>query len=134
MRALDDQLKLGQQRLPSFSQQQMNLFLPPSEKAASSVHANSPGQPQQHAPPPPMSSSRRYSQQTQHAHTHAPIETSVMEKSRDERGNKRINNYVLMHELGRGGFGKVRLAYHPEQNQYYVCTQHNSNYTTPRRP
>lgn len=40
-----------------------------------------------------------------------PIETSIMDKSRDEEGKKNINNYVVLQELGRGGFGKVRLVY-----------------------
>jgi hypothetical protein len=42
---------------------------------------------------------------------HVPIETTVIEKSRDEKGNKKINNYIIMQEIGRGGFGKVRLIY-----------------------
>lgn len=43
--------------------------------------------------------------------SHKPIETSMMEKSRDEKGNKNINHYVVLQELGRGGFGKVSLVY-----------------------
>lgn len=49
-----------------------------------------------------------------------PIETSVLERSRDEAGRKKMNHYVILQELGRGGFGKVRLVYHEQQQQYYV--------------
>jgi [calcium/calmodulin-dependent protein kinase] kinase len=51
---------------------------------------------------------------------HSPIETSILEVSRDEEGNKKINNYIVMRELGRGGFGKVMLVYVKERNEYFV--------------
>ena len=42
---------------------------------------------------------------------HTTIETNVLKKSVDEKGNHRINNYIVLHEIGRGGFGKVKLVY-----------------------
>lgn len=41
----------------------------------------------------------------------ATIETSVLERSKDENGKKKLNHYVILNELGRGGFGKVKLVY-----------------------
>lgn len=41
-------------------------------------------------------------------------ETSVLERTIDEAGRKRFNNYIILHELGRGGFGKVKLVYDPD--------------------
>lgn len=38
------------------------------------------------------------------------IETSYVKKDVDEEGKKKINSYTLLKELGRGGFGKVKLA------------------------
>lgn len=34
-----------------------------------------------------------------------------MNKNIDEKGNRQINNYIVLQELGRGGFGKVKLVY-----------------------
>ncbi|KAL4468337.1 hypothetical protein ABPG72_010738 [Tetrahymena utriculariae] len=37
-------------------------------------------------------------------------ETVTMKQATDEEGNKMINNYVFLDTLGRGSFGKVKLA------------------------
>jgi hypothetical protein len=50
----------------------------------------------------------------------ATIETSICERSRNEEGKRKINNYVIIRELGRGGFGKVKLGYMKEKNKYFV--------------
>ncbi|EAR97612.2 Serine/Threonine kinase domain protein (macronuclear) [Tetrahymena thermophila SB210] len=38
------------------------------------------------------------------------LETSQVKKQVDEQGYKKINQYTLLQEIGRGGFGKVKLA------------------------
>jgi len=43
------------------------------------------------------------------------LETDKIEKSFDHEGNKKINEYVIVSHIGRGGFGKVKK----------VFTQHN---------
>ncbi|CAD8118493.1 unnamed protein product [Paramecium sonneborni] len=51
---------------------------------------------------------------------HQPKETQILERSRDEAGRKKMNNFVILHELGRGAFGKVRLIYNEIDQQYYA--------------
>ena len=48
------------------------------------------------------------------------IETNTIKKSIDDKGNKKINNYILLTDLGRGGFGKVKLVFYPEKNEHYA--------------
>lgn len=38
-----------------------------------------------------------------------------------ETGQKMINHYTVLHELGRGAYGKVKLCVDMETNQQYVC-------------
>ncbi|KAL4472063.1 hypothetical protein ABPG72_007112 [Tetrahymena utriculariae] len=38
------------------------------------------------------------------------LETSQVKKQVDDQGYKKINSYTLLQEIGRGGFGKVKLA------------------------
>ncbi|KAL4446517.1 hypothetical protein ABPG74_001258 [Tetrahymena malaccensis] len=38
------------------------------------------------------------------------LETSQVKKQVDDQGYKKINQYTLLQEIGRGGFGKVKLA------------------------
>jgi len=42
------------------------------------------------------------------------IETNRVDKSVDDEGQKKINQYILIKEIGRGGFGKVKLAINTE--------------------
>eukprot|EP01062_Namystynia_karyoxenos_P073769 TRINITY_DN70591_c0_g1_i1.p1 TRINITY_DN70591_c0_g1~~TRINITY_DN70591_c0_g1_i1.p1 ORF type:complete len:511 (+),score=111.08 TRINITY_DN70591_c0_g1_i1:81-1613(+) len=48
------------------------------------------------------------------------LETSRLFKSEDGDGQKVINGYVYDHELGRGAFGKVKLAQHTETGRWYA--------------
>ena len=48
------------------------------------------------------------------------IETRQVDKSVDDEGQKKINQYLLIKDLGRGGFGKVKLALHSETKAQYV--------------
>lgn len=52
----------------------------------------------------------------------AVVETSMINKSCNDEGNKVVNQYILESELGRGAFGKVKLAKSQTDNQYYVLT------------
>jgi len=42
------------------------------------------------------------------------IETNRVDKSVDEEGQKKINQYILIKEVGRGGYGKVKLSINTE--------------------
>ncbi len=46
------------------------------------------------------------------------IETSKLDKSRDENGFKKINQYTITSDLGRGGFAKVKLGIIWEEGKY----------------
>ena len=48
------------------------------------------------------------------------IETNRVDKSVDEDGQKKINQYILIKEIGRGGFGKVKLAINADTKKQYV--------------
>eukprot|EP00755_Sulcionema_specki_P003300 Sspe_Gene.27367::Locus_11761_Transcript_1_1_Confidence_1.000_Length_1764::g.27367::m.27367/K07359/CAMKK2; calcium/calmodulin-dependent protein kinase kinase 2 len=52
-------------------------------------------------------------------------ETTVLEskkvvKGEDEEGNKTINQYAVIQELGRGAYGKVKLVVHVETDAFYA--------------
>lgn len=42
------------------------------------------------------------------------METTILDVTRDTEGNKLINEYLVIGELGRGSFGKVKLAEHKQ--------------------
>lgn len=42
-----------------------------------------------------------------------------MTKTINEEGQTKINQYIIEHELGRGSFGKVKLA-HDENNKFAI--------------
>eukprot|EP01028_Stygiella_incarcerata_P010952 TRINITY_DN5963_c1_g1_i1.p1 TRINITY_DN5963_c1_g1~~TRINITY_DN5963_c1_g1_i1.p1 ORF type:complete len:562 (+),score=170.45 TRINITY_DN5963_c1_g1_i1:78-1763(+) len=46
--------------------------------------------------------------------------TSVVHFSYDEDGNKMVNEYVILRLLGRGQYGKVKLAMNMKDNQLYA--------------
>jgi len=46
------------------------------------------------------------------------IETSRLDKSLDENGFKRLNQYTITSDLGRGGFAKVKLGIIWEEGKY----------------
>jgi hypothetical protein len=48
------------------------------------------------------------------------IETSILDKTVDDDGQKKINQYVLIKEIGRGGFGKVKLAVNQESKEQFA--------------
>eukprot|EP00756_Hemistasia_phaeocysticola_P031111 Hpha_TRINITY_DN16332_c2_g5::TRINITY_DN16332_c2_g5_i1::g.60885::m.60885/K07359/CAMKK2; calcium/calmodulin-dependent protein kinase kinase 2 len=48
------------------------------------------------------------------------IETDRVEKTEDEEGNKMINEYCVMSELGRGSYGKVKLVVHNATERLYA--------------
>jgi serine/threonine protein kinase len=37
-------------------------------------------------------------------------ETSVVTNTEDEEGNKLINNYIILRNIGKGSYGKVKLC------------------------
>ena len=50
-------------------------------------------------------------------------ETNKITRAVDHKtGKKRINQYVLVREIGRGYHGKVKLGYDVETNTYWVYT------------
>jgi len=48
------------------------------------------------------------------------IETNRVDKSVDEEGQKKVNQYILIKEVGRGGFGKVKLGINAESKKQFV--------------
>ena len=49
------------------------------------------------------------------------IETTKVQKGQDDLGQKMINQYTILGELGRGAFGKVKLAMHvPTQKRFAI--------------
>ena len=48
------------------------------------------------------------------------VETDTVHKGEDDEGNKMINKYAMITELGRGAFGKVKLVVHNETQQNYA--------------
>lgn len=48
------------------------------------------------------------------------MQTTKMEKSFDESGNKKINDYVILHMIGRGGFGKVKKVYNATTKEIFA--------------
>eukprot|EP00756_Hemistasia_phaeocysticola_P038463 Hpha_TRINITY_DN16758_c2_g1::TRINITY_DN16758_c2_g1_i1::g.79101::m.79101/K07359/CAMKK2; calcium/calmodulin-dependent protein kinase kinase 2 len=46
--------------------------------------------------------------------------TSAVVKGEDEEGNKTINEYAVISELGRGSYGKVKLALHTESDVLFA--------------
>lgn len=47
-------------------------------------------------------------------------ETNHVQKRRDTQGMKRLNQYCLLHVLGRGAYGKVRMCLNTEDQQRYA--------------
>eukprot|EP01059_Diplonema_ambulator_P017671 TRINITY_DN29702_c0_g1_i1.p1 TRINITY_DN29702_c0_g1~~TRINITY_DN29702_c0_g1_i1.p1 ORF type:complete len:442 (+),score=92.01 TRINITY_DN29702_c0_g1_i1:69-1328(+) len=43
-----------------------------------------------------------------------------MVKGEDDDGNKTINKYAVIQEIGRGAYGKVKLVVHVETDQFYA--------------
>lgn len=49
------------------------------------------------------------------------VETEQLTKTKDKQGQKKINQYTMIKEIGRGGFGKVKLAIkEPDNNQFVL--------------
>jgi serine/threonine protein kinase len=48
------------------------------------------------------------------------IHTNRVNKTVDEEGKKKINQYIIIKEVGKGGFGKVKLAIHSETQVQYA--------------
>ena len=51
---------------------------------------------------------------------HTVTETKEVRKETDELGNKYINNYAVVQEIGRGSFGKVKKVQHIETGRTYA--------------
>jgi serine/threonine protein kinase len=49
------------------------------------------------------------------------VHTSKLEKSVDNDGNSKINNYIVSRKLGQGAFGKVKLASDIDGNEFVCC-------------
>eukprot|EP01064_Diplonema_japonicum_P001943 TRINITY_DN11281_c0_g1_i2.p1 TRINITY_DN11281_c0_g1~~TRINITY_DN11281_c0_g1_i2.p1 ORF type:complete len:920 (+),score=172.70 TRINITY_DN11281_c0_g1_i2:44-2803(+) len=47
-------------------------------------------------------------------------ETKTMVVGEDEDGSKKINEYAVVTELGRGAYGKVKLVVHVQTEQYFA--------------
>ena len=52
--------------------------------------------------------------------SHTVTETREVRKETDDLGNKYINNYAVICEIGRGSFGKVKEAQHIETGKTYA--------------
>eukprot|EP00756_Hemistasia_phaeocysticola_P004378 Hpha_TRINITY_DN12781_c0_g1::TRINITY_DN12781_c0_g1_i1::g.114167::m.114167/K07359/CAMKK2; calcium/calmodulin-dependent protein kinase kinase 2 len=48
------------------------------------------------------------------------LETKKVTKGEDDDGNKTINEYVVLTELGRGAYGKVKLVVHVVSDTHYA--------------
>jgi hypothetical protein len=44
--------------------------------------------------------------------------TTTVQKSRDREGKKKVNQYIMLNNIGEGAFGVVQLA--QVQNKFYV--------------
>eukprot|EP01059_Diplonema_ambulator_P025650 TRINITY_DN4275_c0_g1_i1.p1 TRINITY_DN4275_c0_g1~~TRINITY_DN4275_c0_g1_i1.p1 ORF type:complete len:989 (+),score=330.71 TRINITY_DN4275_c0_g1_i1:378-2969(+) len=51
---------------------------------------------------------------------HEVIETDTVTKGEDEAGNKMINQYTCISDLGQGAYGKVKLVVHTPTGNYYA--------------
>eukprot|EP01064_Diplonema_japonicum_P009186 TRINITY_DN1665_c1_g1_i3.p1 TRINITY_DN1665_c1_g1~~TRINITY_DN1665_c1_g1_i3.p1 ORF type:complete len:872 (+),score=158.96 TRINITY_DN1665_c1_g1_i3:183-2798(+) len=51
---------------------------------------------------------------------HEVTETNEVTKKTDAEGNKRINQYTVVQEIGRGAYGKVKLALHVDTDTNYA--------------
>jgi serine/threonine protein kinase len=75
---------------------------------------------------------RRHSSRSRDVRPHARLppnqrakvlETSTMVKEYDtETGNKIINDYLILQEIGRGTYGKVKLAVDLRTDEFVVST------------
>eukprot|EP01062_Namystynia_karyoxenos_P060436 TRINITY_DN5201_c0_g1_i3.p1 TRINITY_DN5201_c0_g1~~TRINITY_DN5201_c0_g1_i3.p1 ORF type:complete len:1118 (+),score=372.55 TRINITY_DN5201_c0_g1_i3:147-3500(+) len=52
--------------------------------------------------------------------SHGVLETTKVTKGEDEAGNKTINEYTVLTELGRGAYGKVKLVVHVKTEKHYA--------------
>eukprot|EP01064_Diplonema_japonicum_P002178 TRINITY_DN11398_c0_g1_i2.p1 TRINITY_DN11398_c0_g1~~TRINITY_DN11398_c0_g1_i2.p1 ORF type:complete len:452 (+),score=134.70 TRINITY_DN11398_c0_g1_i2:763-2118(+) len=52
--------------------------------------------------------------------TNEVVETDTMVKGEDDDGNKTINKYAVIQEIGRGAYGKVKLVVHLETEQFFA--------------
>ena len=48
------------------------------------------------------------------------ITTKSVCSEKDKDGNKKINQYIVLEELGRGAFAKVKLCVNTEDNKRYA--------------
>eukprot|EP00756_Hemistasia_phaeocysticola_P030468 Hpha_TRINITY_DN16291_c2_g2::TRINITY_DN16291_c2_g2_i1::g.14151::m.14151/K07359/CAMKK2; calcium/calmodulin-dependent protein kinase kinase 2 len=48
------------------------------------------------------------------------VDTTAMRKGEDDDGNKTINEYAVITELGRGAYGKVKLVTHIPTDQWFA--------------
>jgi len=53
--------------------------------------------------------------------------------SRDSYGNVTVNQYVLLKELGRGSYGKVKLCVNTEDNEFYATKVFRKKQLSKRR-
>jgi len=63
------------------------------------------------------------------------ITTTTIVKDYDANtGNKLLNDYMILREIGRGVHGKVKLAQHMGTGELVVCIQHSYNHAIQKTP
>lgn len=61
------------------------------------------------------------------------VETLGAKTSETKDGLRKINNYLLKKEIGRGAFGTVHLGIDENSSTEYVCTQSKNIYIDKKR-
>lgn len=66
-------------------------------------------------PPPPLITSRPILQ-IPDADTSSVISRSIISTTKQRDGKKKINQYIVMKEIGKGSFGKVKLVLNTDED------------------
>ena len=60
------------------------------------------------------------SHSSQKVYSNMVVETDDLVVGEDDEGNKTINEYAVIQEVGRGAYGKVKLVVHIETDQFFA--------------